>query len=186
MTKLRTPRIICWVIAFAAIFFWPVSSWSEEDHPPPTLTASAEGKVHLPPDKALVGLAVETAGASLEKVQEENRKKMRQILDRLQKLGIEEKHIQTSSLQVTPHYPPRPRRQVNEPTVPVVPKIIGYTVNHSLTVEVHELDKIGRVVDAALKAGANRFSQITWALKDKRPAQLEAIKGCGEKGPRKS
>ena len=87
---------------------------------------------------------------------------MGQILDRLQKLGLEEKHIQTSSLQVTPHYPPRPRRQVNEPTVPVVPKIIGYTVNHSLTVEVHELDKIGRVVDVALKAGANRFSQITW------------------------
>ena len=187
MTKLRTSGIICWVIGFAAILFWPVASWSEEDHqPPPTLTVSAEGKVHLPPDKALVGLAVETAGESLEKVQDENRKKMRQILDRLQKLGIEEKHIQTSSLQVTPHYPPRPRRQVNEPTVPVVPKIIGYTVNHSLTVEVHELDKIGRVVDAALKAGANRFSQITWALKDKRPAQLEALQVAAKKAREKA
>jgi len=101
---------------------------------------------------------------------------MRQILDRLQELGIEEKHMQTSSLNVIPHYPPRPRRQGGDPSLPEVPKIIGYTVNHSLTVEVHQLDSVGRVVDAALKAGANRFSQITWALKDERPAQLEALK----------
>ena len=75
MTKLRTPPILCWVIGFAAVLFWPVASWSDDDHPPPTLTASAEGKIYLPPDKALVRLAVETAGESLEKVQEENRKR---------------------------------------------------------------------------------------------------------------
>jgi uncharacterized protein YggE len=165
------------VVAFVACAFWPVACWSDDNHSlPPTLTVSAEGKVRVPPDKALVRLAVETAGESLETVQEENRKKMRKILNRLQELGIEEKHMQTSSLNVTPHYPPRHRRQGGEPSLPEVPKIIGYTVNHSLTVEVHELDSIGRVVDSALKAGANRFSQITWALKDERPAQLEALK----------
>lgn len=176
MTTCISKQLTGWVIWVMAIMFWPMASWSAEEHqPPPTLTVSAEGKVRLPPDKALVALAVETAGESLEKVQTENRKKMRQILDRLQKLDIQEKHIQTSSLQVTPHYPPRTRRQISEPTVPEVPKIIGYTVNHSLTVEVHKLDRIGRIVDAALQAGANRFSQITWALKDQRPAQLEAL-----------
>jgi uncharacterized protein YggE len=156
-------RLTCFVLAFVACAFWPVACWSDENHSlPPTLTVSAEGKVRVPPDKALVRLAVETAGESLETVQEQNRKKMRQILDRIKELGVEEKHMQTSSLNVTPHYPPRPRRQGSEPSLPEVPKIIGYTVNHSLTVEVHELDSIGRVVDAALKAGANRFSQITW------------------------
>jgi len=169
-------RLPCCVVAFVACAFWPVACWSDENHLlPPTLTVSAEGKVRVPPDKALVRLAVETAGESLETVQEQNRKRMRQILDRLQELGIEEKHMQTSSLNVIPHYPPRPRRQAGEPSLPEVPKIIGYTVNHSLMVEVHKLDSIGRVVDAALKAGANRFSQITWALKDERPAQIEAL-----------
>jgi len=170
-------RLYGCVMAFIVCSIWPVASWSAENKSlPPTLTVSADGKIRLPPDKALVTLAVETAGESLETVQEDNRKKMGQILDRLQKLGIEEKQIQTSSLNVTPHYPPRPRRQGSEPLVPEVPKIIGYTVNHSLTVEVQDLDSIGRVVDAALKAGANRFSRITWALKDERPAQLDALK----------
>ena len=177
MVDFSVRQIQCGVMAFVVCFLWPVASRSAENQPiPPTLTVAAEGKVRLPPDKALVSLAVETAGESLETVQDENRKKMRQILERLQQLGIEEKRIQTSSLNVTPHYPPRPRRQGSESSVPEVPKIIGYTVNHSLMVEVQDLDRIGRVVDAALKAGANRFSRITWALEDERPAQLEAIK----------
>lgn len=170
-------RLTCVVMAFVVCSLWPVASWSDENHLlPPTLTVSAEGKIQLPPDKALVGLAVETAGESLETVQTENRKRMDQILARLQELGIEEKKIQTSSLNITPHYPPRPRRQGGDPTVPEVPKIVGYTVKHSLMVEVQDLDNIGRIVDAALNAGANRFSQITWALKDERPAKLEALK----------
>lgn len=177
MIECSRNRWPCFFVVLVACALWPVACWSDENHPlPPTLTVSAEGKFRVAPDKALVRLAVETAGESLETVQELNRKKMRQILDRLQELGIKEKHMQTSSLNVTPHYPSRPRRQAGEPSLPEVPTIIGYTVNHSLTVEVHQLDSIGRVVDAALKAGANRFSQITWALKDERPAQLEALK----------
>ena len=54
------------------------------------------------------------------------------------------------------------------------------------TVEVHEIDKIGRVVDSALKAGANRFSQITWALNDKGPAQLKALQIAAKKAREKA
>ena len=187
MTSFTSPRLAGWILFVLAITFYPSPSWTaEDDQPPPTLTVSAEGKVQLPPDKALVALAVETAGESLETVQAENREKMHRILDRLKKLDIDEKHIQTSSLQVTPHYPPRTRRQISEPTVPEVPKIVGYTVNHSLTVEVQKLDRIGRIVDAALKAGANRFSQITWALKDRRPAQLEALQVAAKRAREKA
>ncbi|UCE62936.1 MAG: SIMPL domain-containing protein, partial [Nitrospirota bacterium] len=91
-------RFPWFVMAFVTCALWPVACWSDENYSsPPTLTVSAEGKVRVPPDKALVRLAVETAGESLETVQELNRKKMRQILNRLQELGIEEKHMQTSS-----------------------------------------------------------------------------------------
>ena len=187
MIEFSRRRIPYCMMALVACALWPTTSWSDENHRlPPTLTVSAQGKVRLPPDKALVSLAVETAGESLETVQEQNRAKMRQVLDGLQKLGIEEKHLQTASLNVTPHYPPRPRRQGGEPPLPEVPEIIGYTVNHSLTVEVHNLDSVGRVVDTALKAGANRFSQIMWALKDERPAQLEALKVAAQEAREKA
>ena len=153
---------------------------------PPTLTVSEEGRVQLAPDKAVVNLSVETAGESLEEVQDENRKRMKRVMSRLQKLGIKKERIQTSSLSITPQYPPRPRRQSNQPAIPEVPKIIGYTVSHSLAVEVLDLTIVGRVVDSALLAGANRFSHISWALQDDRPARLEALKSAAQKARAKA
>ncbi len=158
----------------------------EVHHDPPTLMVSEEGRVQLAPDKAVVHLSVETAGESLEKVQEDNRERMEKVMTRLQKLGIKKEQIQTSSLTVTPQYPPRPRRQANQPIVPQVPKIIGYTVSHSLAVEVLDLTIVGRVVDSALKAGANRFSHIGWALQDNRPARIKALKSAAEKAREKA
>ena len=152
----------------------------------PILTVSEEGRMQLSPDKAVVTLAVETAGDSLEKVQEENNERMKKVMTRLQKLGIKKERIQTSSLSVTPQYPPRSRRQSSELPISQVPKIIGYTVNNTLTVEVLDLAIVGRVVDRALQAGANRFSHITWALRDNRPARLDALKNAAEKARNKA
>ena len=161
--------------------------WGDEaHHDPPTLTVSEEGRVQLAPDKAVVSLSVETAGESLEEVQDENRERMNRVMTRLQKLGIKKERIQTSSLSVTPQYPPRPRRQSNQPAIPQIPKIIGYTVSNTLTVEVLELEIVGRVVDSALQAGANRFSHITWALQDSRPARLEALKNAAQRAREKA
>ena len=160
---------------------------AEEIHQdPPTLTVSEEGRVQLAPDKAVVHLSVETAGELLEDVQEENRERMKRVMTRLQKLGIKKERIQTSSLTVAPQYPPRSRRQTNQPALPQIPKIIGYTVNHSLAVEVLDLEIVGRVVDSTFKAGANRFSHITWALQDNRPARLESLRSAAQKAREKA
>ena len=162
-------------------------SWGDEGRQdPPSLTVSEQGTIQLAPDKAVVALSVETAGESLEKVQADNRERMERVIARLQKLGIKKERIQTSSLTVTPQYPPRPRRQSNQPAVPQIPKIIGYKVSNSLTVEVIKLEIVGRVVDSALQAGANRFSHITWALRDDSPARLKAMKAAAQKAREKA
>ena len=157
-------------------------SWGEEEshQDPQTLTVSEYGTIQLAPDKAVVSLSVETAGESLEDVQADNQERVARVMARLQKLGIKKERIQTSALSVTPQYPPRPRRQSTQSEVPQIPKIIGYKVSNSLTVEVFNLEIVGRVVDSALQAGANRFSHITWALRDDRPARLKALKAAAQ------
>ncbi|GJL56647.1 MAG: hypothetical protein NPIRA02_37790 [Nitrospirales bacterium] len=159
---------------------------AEIDQEPRTLTVSEEGNVRVTPDKAVVTLSVETAGEVLEDVQDENRENMKRVLDRLQKLGIKPERMQTSSLSITPHYPPRSRQPSRQSTRPYIPKIIGYTVTNTLTVEVWDLAIVGRVVDSALQAGANRFSHITWGLRDKRPSQLEALERAAQKSRAKA
>ncbi len=158
----------------------------EAQHNPPTLSVTGEGRVQLAPDKAIVNLSVETAGESLEEVQDENRKRMKRVMTRLEELGIKSERVQTSSLSVSPQYSPRPRRQTNQPVVPQIPKIIGYTVSHALAIEVLDLPLVGRVVDSALQAGANQFSHISWTLQDNRPARLSALKGAAQKAREKA
>ncbi|WP_447970300.1 SIMPL domain-containing protein [Nitrospira sp. M1] len=161
--------------------------WGSETYQEPrTLTVSEEGSVQVAPDKAVVTLSVETAGEALEGVQDDNSKRMKRVLDRLQKLGIKPERMQTSSLSITPQYPPRSRQQSHQSTGPHIPKIIGYTVTNTLTIEVWDLAIVGRVVDSALQAGANRFSHITWALRDKSPSELEALERAAQKAREKA
>ncbi len=168
-------------LLFSLCFFGVSPSWGHEvPQEPPTLTVTEKGSIRLAPDKALVNLSVETAGVALEDVQEENRKRMSRVMGSLKKLGVKKEQIQTSSLTVTPQYPPRPRVQSNQSSGPYIPKIIGYTVSNALAVEVLNLDIVGRVVDSALESGANRFSHITWALRDERPARLKALKSAAQ------
>ncbi len=165
----------------------PVYGWAGDEEPDqPRLTVSAEGKMNVPPDKAVLSFAVETVGQRLAKVQEENQERMDRVLKECQKLSIQAKFIQTTSLNVTPEYPPRPRRSSGGSLEQTIPKIIGYRVVHQVNVEVRNLDIVGKVVDRVLKVGANRFSGISWGLQDQQPTKLTVLQLAASKAQAKA
>ncbi len=165
----------------------PVQAWAgDREQDEPRLTVSAEGKVNLPPDKAVLSFAVETVGEKLAKVQQENQERMARVLKACQQLKIEPKFIQTTSLNVTPEYPPRPRRSSTGPLEQTIHRIIGYRVVHQVNVEVRNLEIVGQVVDRVLKVGANRFSGISWGLQDQQPAKLTVLQLASSKAQEKA
>ncbi len=165
----------------------PVYGWAgDEESNQPRLTVSAEGKMNVPPDKAVLSFAVETVGEKLSKVQKENQERMDRVLKECQKLSIQPKFIQTTSLNVTPEYPPRPRRSSGGSLEQTIPKIIGYRVVHQVNVEVRNLDIVGKVVDRVLKVGANRFSGISWGLQDQQPTKLTVLQLAASKAQAKA
>ncbi len=173
---------------FVALLVWvPAHGWAGDDEPDqPRLTVSAEGKMNVSPDKAVLSFAVETAGGKLAKVQEENRERMDRVMKECQRLNVEPKFIQTTSLNVTPEYPPRPRRSSGGSLEQTIPRIIGYRVVHQVNVEVRNLDNVGKVVDRVLKVGANRFSGITWGLQDQQPTKLTVLQLAASKAQAKA
>ena len=90
-------------------------------------------------------------------------------------LGIPKERIQTTSFDVSPKYAPVQRRRPAEFEEPKPPRIIGYTARNTITVEIRDLDVVGRVVDQALKAGANRFAGVQWILRERHPVYLRAL-----------
>lgn len=183
---IKSTIIVSWVVVGFLVGL-PSHGWAGHDEPDrPRLTVSAEGKMNVPPDKAILSFAVETVGGKLAKVQEENRERMDRVLKECQRLHIEPKFIQTTSLNVTPEYPPRPRRSSGGSLEQTIPRIIGYRVVHQVNVEVRDLDNVGKVVDRVLKVGANRFSGITWGLQDQQPTKLTVLQLAASKAQAKA
>jgi len=175
-----------WVLSGLFLVF-PVNGWAGDDEQDqPRLTVSAEGKLNVPPDKAVLSFAVETVGEKLAKVQEENQERMARVLKECQQLEIASKFIQTTSLNVIPEYPPPPRRSSGESLEQTIPRIIGYRVVHQVNVEVRNLDIVGKVVDRVLKVGANRFSGISWGLQDEQPNKLQVLQLAASKAQTKA
>ncbi len=174
------------IVLLTGLLALPVLAWSAEDTPqPPTLTVSATGTVQLAPDTAFVTLGMETAGQSLGGAQQQNAATMQKVMARLLQVGIEKDRIQTTSFTITPHYKPQPNRQLGEEG-PAVPEITGYTVSQSMTVEVRDLEKVAKVIDSALAAGANHFQGLHWALREEHPARLRALKLAAVKAREKA
>lgn len=163
------------------------AGWADTEEPKiPQLTVNGEGKFEVAPDKAVVSFAVETAGEFLSEVQKENQQRMSKVFEEFKKLEILPQFIQTTSFQVIPEYPPPPRRSSGESLEKSTPRIIGYRVVHQVNVEVRDIDKVGKVVDRTLKAGANRFSGISWGLQQEEPVRLQVLQQAAEKASAKA
>jgi uncharacterized protein YggE len=85
------------------------------------------------------------------------------ILMAIKAAGISEQNISTTELTLVPVY-----ERINRTTDQQanLPRIIGYLATNVVRVEIHAIDKIGVVIDAGIRAGANRLEGLSFELKD--------------------
>jgi uncharacterized protein YggE len=130
-----------------------------------TLNISARGQVQATPDLAVIRLGVQTDGATAAVALSANREKMNATIDALRAQGVMDRDIQTSGLSLDAHYSDdgkSPRR------------LTGYEAADTVTVRLHDLSRVGAVVDALVSAGANKVEGISFALSDPKAAEDQA------------
>lgn len=125
-----------------------------------TITVSGRGEVTVSPDMATVSLGVETVATTAREAMEANSVSMARIIDAIRGHGIEARDIQTSSLSLNPRW-----EQIRNPSNDA-PRIIGYTASNGVTIRVRDLEKVGLVLDAVTRIGANRIHSISFGLQD--------------------
>jgi len=174
------------VLVLTLLAVWPVAARAHDEFRPetPAITVSATGSLTLPPDQVFVTFGMDTAARSLADAQRQNNAVMAAVMERLRGLNIEKERIQTSSFTVSPQYKPPPKRSSDAPPVP--PEIIGYLMSNTVTVEVRNLEKIGKVIEDVLAAGVNHFQGLHWALRDEQPARLNVLKSAAAKAREKA
>lgn len=154
-----------------------------------TISFNGEGKVTAKPDVAVLYISILTEAKTSKEAQNANTKKSNAVVDFLKKSGVEEKDIKTTGYYINPKYQStltkvyrttdaEPQIFPVPPLPPVpedfAPRIVGYTVDHTLEVKVRNLEKAGDILDGAVAAGANRVSGPNFQIDEQEKLQLEA------------
>jgi uncharacterized protein YggE len=145
----------------------PLTAQQQNNIPPvPQISVSSRAEVKVAPDRANIQISVQTKGATADAAAAENARKQKAVIDALRALKIDAKDISTAGYNVYPEQKYEANRE---------PVIVGYNVTNTLSVEVRSLELVGRVIDAALGAGANMINSLQFYASNTEAARQEAI-----------
>ncbi len=130
------------------------------------VSVSGEATVQAQPDTAIITIAVVTQNASASEAQTENASKTDAVVRAVKAAAGAGAEVKTSGYSLQPQYV----YQQNE-----APTITGYNARNSVLVTTGELTKVGGVIDAAVRAGANNIDNLSFTLRRDQPARNQAL-----------
>lgn len=134
---------------------------------PNGISVRAVGRAAVKPDTVFVNVGVEARDPALAAATADASRRMTAVLARVKALGVAEADIVTAGYAVDPI--PAQRRSEEEPI-----HIVGYRVSNVVRVRIRDVAAAGRIVDAAVEAGANTVSALQFTVSDPAPAEREA------------
>jgi hypothetical protein len=154
------------IIALAACSTTGGGSTSPSAMATRTINVNGFGQVYITPDVAYVNIGVQNQGDSVTTVLDDNTAQAQGIRTALAALGVADQDIQTSGFNV---YPNNTYDNTNG-------QITGtyYVANNTVYVTVRDLSKLGKILNATVKSGANTINSITFSVLDQSKALEQA------------
>jgi uncharacterized protein YggE len=155
-TKLLFPLFsLLGIIALAACSATSVSPSGGVS--PRTVNVNGYGEVFVTPDVAYVNIGVQNQGDAVTTVLDDNTSQAQGIRSALSELGVADKDIQTSSFNIYPNN-----------TYDQDGQITGtyFVASNVVYVTVRDLSKLGKILDATVKNGANTINSVTFSILD--------------------
>ncbi len=142
-----------------------------------TIAVSGMGTATLAPDIASFSAGVTETNASVADAQNSVNTKTNAIIDALRQGGVDvDKDVKTSGYSVQPQY--------NYPQNGT-PVLTGYRVMNGVNVTVRDITKVGQLLDAVTKVGANQVGGVSFGLADpeaaSRVAREQAVQNARDK-----
>ena len=158
MLKIMFATILTVLMAFSTSFA------AENVNSPPIISVNGDGFVEMTPDRAKISIGVVTNAKNPSEAQNLNAQAAKSVINSIIGLGIERKNVSTSNFSI---YPTRNG---------VKNEISGYEATNLVTITVDDVNLVGKIIDSALKSGANHVDGVNFGLRDKNSAQDEAIR----------
>ena len=164
MTLKRKTAFLALLI-FAAL---PANSLSADEAPKRTISLTASGAIKTTPDKVDISTGVTAQAPTAKEALAKNSAAMTDVIAALKGEGLDPKDIQTTNFSVNPVY-----EQKAEGRPPVV---IGYRVTNQVRISLHDIKKLGAILDKVVSLGANQIDSIEFGVEEPEALKDEARK----------
>jgi hypothetical protein len=130
------------------------------------VSVTGEAFVQSQPDTAVLTLAVVTQNASASEAQAENASRTDAVVRAVRAVAGQGAEVKTGGYSLQPQYV---YKQNESPT------ISGYMARNTVVVTTGELTRVGAVIDAAARAGANTVDSLSFTLRRDEAARRRAL-----------
>jgi len=165
------------LLAAASAFAIPAHSLAaaeiEIDAIGPVVELSVFESVSVAPDIATIGAGVTTEAPTATEALRQNSAEMQKVIARIKALGVAEKDIQTTGINLNAQY------DYNQETQRQVFR--GYQASNRVSVILRKIEDTGRVLDALVAAGANDLNGPSFSIENDDAAKDAARKRAVER-----
>jgi uncharacterized protein len=129
------------------------------------LTVHGHGDLKVKPDVAYATVTVVTQSRDQTQAISDNSDRMKAVLAAVKISMVLDRDIQTQFYTVEPQYDYRMSP----------PSLTGYQVSNSIRVTIHDLPKVGILLDKATRAGATSVDDVSYDLMDRSRTEGDAL-----------
>ena len=132
----------------------------------PIVELTVTENVEAEPDIVTVSAGVTTQARTAVEAMRSNAQAMTAVVDRIKQLGVAERDIQTTGINLGAQYDydQTARRQVFR----------GYQASNRVSVKLRQIERTGEVLDALVAAGATDLGGPDWSIDDDTAARAQA------------
>lgn len=135
--------------------------------PSPQIVTSGMGEAKIVPDRALLEVSVQTHASTAAAAGNENAQKQQAVIDALKKVGFGADQLSTVNYNLNPDMQYDPKTQQS--------RVSGYSATNTVRVEVRDIAMVGKAIDAALAAGANMITSLSFYASNSDTARRSAL-----------
>ena len=124
----------------------------------PVIELSVSEQVDSAPDTATFSTGVETRAKTATEALRQNSVQARAVINRLKSLGIAEKDIQTTGINLRADYDYDQESREN--------RFVGYVVSNQVSATVNDISRLGEILDAIVSSGATNLNGPSFSIRD--------------------
>lgn len=144
----------------------PEGARGVEAEPEGGITVSGLGSVPTVPDQVDLSFGARTHARTAREALDGNSADVAKVIAALRAAGISSDDIRTQSLAIYPRYSDDGET------------LVGYTASNTVLAHVRDLVRAGGIIDAAVSAGANQVSGLSFVRSDETELYRDALKAA--------